>query len=356
MRSFAVLAGIVVAGLASATVPAFAQAHPGVRCVQEQLNILGFDAGTADGLMGGKTRGAATEYLSGETVAEGLPELSTASAMDWCVALAGVHAEVASLAQGLPDDKLIVGKGVSDQQQATIRRALVLAHDFSKRVVGVELDRPVEVYASANDQIWMTQNYLRVKNLPGSFAMGKMKEFRECEPSAEGGYYSMWLCMSSPAWTRGNAETETIGIVMHEYAHNIQFGLVGERGKDCCTDNNAMSVFGPQWLVEGSAEYLRYMLLEELGRADVSGIIRQFEREVPEGVNLADLETRQGFRNENGWNTGIVATHYLLQDVGPTALVVFWTEIGKGTGMREAFESAFGRTTDEFYESFRGSM
>jgi hypothetical protein len=270
--------------------------------------------------------------------------------------LAETHPELASFAEGLPDDVLIVGKGVSEEQQATIRQALVLAHDFTKRVVGVELERPVEVYASANDQIWMTQNYLRVKNLPGSFAMGKMKEFRECEPSAEGGYYSMWLCMSSPAWTRGNAETETIGIVMHEYTHNIQFGLVGERGKDCCTDNNAMSVFGPQWLVEGSAEYLRYLLLEDLGRADVSGIIRQFERDVPDGVNLADFETRQGFRNGNGWNTGIVATNYLLQDVGPSALVVFWTEIGNGTDMRDAFEAAFGVTTDEFYERFPTMM
>jgi hypothetical protein len=354
MRKFVLTVGALLTLSTAMAGNAFA-ASPGVICVQEQLNALGHDAGTADGQMGQRTRNAGSSYLAGDPSAPELPELSAGTAVEWCTSLAKAHPEVSAFAEGMPDDVLIVGEGVTDAQQATIRQALELAHDFAKRVVGVELERPVEVYAGTK-QVWLTQNYLRVRELPGSFAMGKMKEFRECEPSAEGGYYSMWLCMGSPAWTRGNPETETIGIVMHEYVHNIQFGLVGERGKDCCTDSNAMSIFGPQWLVEGSAEYLRYVMLDELGKVDLDRIIRDFEGGVSDGVNLADFETRQGFRNGDGWNTGIVATHYLLEDAGIPSLEVFWGEIGKGTDMREAFETAFGTTTDAFYERFSSLM
>lgn len=127
---------------------------------------------------------------------------------------------------------------------------------------------------------------------------------------------------------------------------------MGERGKDCCTDSNAMSIFGPQWLVEGSAEYLSYALLEDFRVLQLDRVIPEFAARVPDGINLADLETRRGFRENQGWDVGIVATHALLEESGLPSLVAFWKEIGEGTDMREAFEIAFGMSTETFYESF----
>lgn len=192
---------VAMAGLSS---PAFAAASPSVLCVQQQLNALGFDAGTADGLMGGKTRAAVEAYLGSDGAVAGLPQdLNIATAFEWCITLANAHEQAAPFNEGRPDDLVIVGEGVSDVQRARIWQGLNYAHYFVKNRLGMELDRPVEVYA-ADNALWLTQNYLRVRELPGNFATGKLREFGECEPSAEGSYYAMFLCMGAPAWTRGN--------------------------------------------------------------------------------------------------------------------------------------------------------
>jgi hypothetical protein len=162
--------------------------------------------------------------------------------------------------------------------------------------------------------------------------------------------------MDSQAWRRGQAET--IGIVAHEYMHNLQFALVGLPGKDCCSDSNAMSIFGPQWLVEGSAEYAKFLLWDELGYQGLNRNVRDYKRRFRGAdTRLAKLETRKGFReNPASWDIAPVAVHYLLDGAGIPSLTLFWTELGKGTEMREAFRIAFGRTTDEFEAEFASAV
>jgi hypothetical protein len=73
-----VAALLIVAG---ATAPALGD----VRCVQEELLRLGYDPGPADGLMGGRTRSAATDFAG--SAGATLPELTGESATAWCQAL-----------------------------------------------------------------------------------------------------------------------------------------------------------------------------------------------------------------------------------------------------------------------------
>lgn len=58
MMAVALLAGFWAGALST-----FALAEqPGVRCVQNQLNALGFNSGRPDGTIGSKTRQASEEY------------------------------------------------------------------------------------------------------------------------------------------------------------------------------------------------------------------------------------------------------------------------------------------------------
>jgi hypothetical protein len=330
----------------------------GVACVQEQLNILGFETGTPDGVLGGKTRAASEAYQSASPALSGLPKLTPETAKVWCDTLAKTSPELAAIALGGPDDVLVAGPGVSTRQEKAILDGLVEAHGLVKRRLGLTLERPVTAFAS-DDAKWLTDNYLKARNLGENYRNGKMQEFGSCEPAAEGAYYNMFLCMGSNAWTRstmpsGSRDAEVMSIVMHEYMHNVQFGLVGERGKSCCTDSNAMSIFGPQWLVEGSAEYMRYVLMDELGHMDLSRYIKDIGKQVRGGdLNLLARETRKGFReSENSWPMGTLATHYLVSLSDFPSLARFWQQIGTGGDMRAAFSSSFGMSTEAFALDF----
>jgi peptidoglycan hydrolase-like protein with peptidoglycan-binding domain len=73
--------------------PAFA-ASEAVRCVQHQLNALGYEAGPADGLFGGKTANASEAYRQDMSEAnEGWRQvaLTEKNAVFWCEKVAEAH-------------------------------------------------------------------------------------------------------------------------------------------------------------------------------------------------------------------------------------------------------------------------
>jgi hypothetical protein len=89
-------AGLWVLGLAA---PAVAE-QPGVRCVQNQMNALGFNSGRPDGTIGPRTRQAAEEYrawMAGGAGGDGWshPALTALNAQTWCEEVAKDHPEVA---------------------------------------------------------------------------------------------------------------------------------------------------------------------------------------------------------------------------------------------------------------------
>lgn len=78
-------------------------AQPGIQCVQNQLNALGFSAGSADGSIGPKTRAAAEEYrnwmMSGAGGANwSQPPLTALNGEFWCDRVGDAHPAVAKYA------------------------------------------------------------------------------------------------------------------------------------------------------------------------------------------------------------------------------------------------------------------
>ena len=129
--------------------------------------------------------------------------------------------------------------------------------------------------------------------------------------------------------------------MLHEYVHVLQTDATGARRQ------------GPIWLLEGTAEYLALFIIGDEGIFDFDGFIR-FQRFGSRSVSaLRNLETRNGLNSEpDGFALSIAAVDVLVLLNDLPALASFWRGIGTGATWQEAFESAFGRTIDEFYVEF----
>ena len=78
-------------------------AQLGIQCVQNQLNALGFNTGSADGNIGPRTRAAAEEYRNWMTNGAGgagwsQPPLTALNGEFWCEQVADAHPAVAKFA------------------------------------------------------------------------------------------------------------------------------------------------------------------------------------------------------------------------------------------------------------------
>ena len=87
-------------GLGATSAAAQASATDAVKCVQQQLDKLGFDAGPADGLVGGQTFRASETYIrymrANAEKGWAMPSLYAGNAALWCEKVADAHPKVAS--------------------------------------------------------------------------------------------------------------------------------------------------------------------------------------------------------------------------------------------------------------------
>lgn len=156
----ALVVGLALAGIGG-TSAALADTDA-VKCVQKQLNGLGFNAGLADGLMGVRT------FLAGETYIRFMranaekgwaqPSLNDANARHWCEKIAEAHPKVAPFWRAItktkpvPADpkaiyqlahKLDTGQGVRRNEVLAFkwyRRAAELGHAAAQRELGSMYD------------------------------------------------------------------------------------------------------------------------------------------------------------------------------------------------------------------------
>ena len=136
----------------------------------------------------------------------------------------------------------------------------------------------------------------------------------------------------------------TLSVWAHELVHVFQYQL-------------SEKSLHPAWLTEGSAEFLadRAMLN--------SGALHSAERRwVVERANridkpLRDIETRDDFRDKDDLGSKYypyshMAAELLASRAGEGAILRYYALLTRGTDWRDAFESAFGLTVDDFYVLF----
>ena len=136
----------------------------------------------------------------------------------------------------------------------------------------------------------------------------------------------------------------TIGAWAHELVHAFQYELAEGARK------------GPTWLTEGSAEFLADRAM--LSSGALHSAEREWVVERAKGIDkpLRDLETRDDFRDKDNpgkyYPYSHMAAELLAFRAGEGAILRYYALLTRGTDWRDAFESAFGLTVDEFYVLF----
>lgn len=214
---------------------------------------------------------------------------------------------------------------------------------------GLNVSQKITVHASS-DPKWLTDRYLEARDFPESHRPGKLESFGACDPPAEFGGYSIFLCLRSNIY--GEGEVTVKSVLAHEHWHVVQTDLVGEKALPCCSNNHVMSVYGPEWLKEGSAQFISFMTLDALLLTDADRAFTLFAQLIPEGdLQLSKRSTRAGFHElDTGISEliGILGSNLLVKQSGYGSLVDFYRLLGDDVESNDAFRMAFGRTPAQF--------
>ncbi len=121
---------------------------------------------------------------------------------------------------------------------------------------------------------------------------------------------------------------------VHEYFHVLQFTLAEGRPR------------GPEWLVEGSATYAEEAY-EEGGLEFRRWIAPASASHVASIRNPGDAHP-----SRLNYHLGFLAADWLVEHAGEPSLLDYYRLLPSSGSWEEAFGSAFGLTTDEFYDAF----
>lgn len=327
-------------------------------CVQENLNSLGFDAGSVDGQMGRRTFEAALAFASlqeGETY----PDLNNDTAAQWCVAM---KAAIDSGTARGPMEELArfrFGPDVDVSMARDTRAGIQTIDAYFKKSFGSGLKTPGTIYVSSDPE-WMADNYVAHLKVGRGIRRGKVEWFTGCH-GGEAGYGFLFMCAKSDVfsgdWFGAGRAAQRSFALAHEYFHMLQYERAYGRLEGCCSGNNTLKMLGPQWLVEGAAEYVAFRLLGDSGKLNLKREIDWHTQKAAEvGSTLAQMQTREGYYTEpRASSAGMIAAHLLAESAGLRSLADFYGEIGSGKTWEAAFQAVFGMRAEEFstrYEDY----
>lgn len=275
------------------------------------------------------------------------------------ISLGPTAAAAAAAATGVPPGSFTFAYGTDVEADAKVQveAAMPEANAFFLAKLGTTVTVPVAVYVSA-DPVWMTDAYLKQTGQGKQFRKGKLEDFKRCN-GGEAHYGAIFMCLTSDVFSKdwfgsGLAAQRTFALT-HEYFHNLQFQLGGKGAQRCCTGNdNSLLLLGPQWLVEGSAEYMAFRILGDSNRMDYkSQMAWQLQSAAKVKTPLSGLEDRKGYYAEPGASyVGLTAVDMLVGKSGFASLPAFWTAMGTGAKWQKAFATAFGETPEAFYAEY----
>lgn len=320
------------------------------RCVQRELDDLGYAVGTIDGQIGKKSVEAGAHFAADNFMGDELGVLSGATAELWCNVLAARYSRLSSFLEkareetalsaatyGTADDfKYDIADNVPPDQVRVIKTALAMAQAYLDSHLGGGLS------GAARKRI-------SVKIV----ATGKGNQ----EPGGNGGVATAFarsgprpfFDVANAQWNQDSSgrgwttEADSMKTVAHEYGHVWQ----GSLGAISAT----FQPLGP-WMNEGIAEYLGYRVMVDAGEMkwdDVRPFVLQGALQDQLGGPLKTISTRV-------WSghVGFLAIDWLVDESpnGLMSLRILAEDIGKGKSVKAAFKDAFGVTLDDFYAQF----
>ena len=243
------------------------------------------------------------------------------------------------------------GPGVSSFDRALITRALEVTGDLLEP--GANVQPPSAVFADSSPQ--RLEDAFSASAPAESWRAQGMAR-RMTQSVAESNYRAIVINTGSPDWLQMSA-SQRLRVVAHEYVHVIQLEQTGPDVADGTLKSAVTQAppAGPFWLLEGSAEVVSWLVLQQLDLGSYPESLFDYAADASDAsVSLPQLETFVGYRDggKEGLGLSVLAVDYLLRSRSLDALFSFWSDIGRGADWASAFQRQFGLPPAFFYLAF----
>jgi len=134
----------------------------------------------------------------------------------------------------------------------------------------------------------------------------------------------------------------------HEVFHTVQYSLMGYNGQIIAPGSQRAI---PRWLMEGSANYFGYYIVEKLGYGSYK-VSRDNQIRFNTGYqNIRPLSYYDNYES-NPYGIGQAATEYIIASVGFQSLLNIFKFSGTEGSFSAGFKKATGLELSEFYLKF----
>ncbi|GEM_PF-3731045 len=362
---------VLVFAVLTAATAAWADKTP-VACVQGQLKTLGFSPGQIDGIIGKKSR-AAYRAMAKKDIAEKLPaQFEAQTALVICRELGLVRPQLRRFWPSVRDPvNIVFTESMNERTRQTVKTVVadaigIIESEFDVRLAG-RIDIAVgEVKGESAPLRGLLETISDQKIEPLEFAESLQSV---CPAKAEMGGFatSQYTAICFP---RGNITfpkrpyyrgivgnrrlAELYRVVLHELIHEVQFqSMVAPAEFD---PFRSLENFGPEWLIEGVADYFTYVALLPKGRT-MQQFVDDLRRDAGGHSKNLELYSVSSARIQNVdalYNQGLLATYMLALKNGDQSLFRFYRDLGLGVPWQAAFEGNFGQRPRAFYAEFGG--
>jgi len=318
-------------------------AQEGVACLQNQLNILGFEPGAADGTMRPQVRDAAKNVQDSAA----LPPLQRRTAMSWCREMGMREPQLRAFwPSDIPPE--IFAPSLEERDMLSETDAVVRA--FFRDTYEIELATRVALIGSGAPAFFEPA----IDDLLRARARGSRSRVldtgRLCQGSKIGGAANRGYMMF--CWPGGmNQEklAQLRPIAVHEYAHQVQYAFAAD---DPPQRVEGEWVFGPDWMVEGLAEVVEWQFKTGALETDGTALFDLQSRARRSRLTLSDLDATGSVDSPEAYGVARFAAYMLVQAHGTTAGFEYFRGLGRGLSRQDAFIAAFDMGMQEFTQDF----
>jgi hypothetical protein len=246
--------------------------------------------------------------------------------------------------------RFFIGPSVSDFDRSLVQRAVEVTRRLLSDDSGVEPPSAVFVYESSAA---LAEAFRR--NALAQPWRGDNMANRMANVIAEASYRGIAINTGSQGWLSFDASTR-LRVVAHEFVHVIQLEHAGLEvaNSTLAGPNTGAPAAGPFWLLEGSAELVSWLVMQELQLGDYASALLEYAYAASDDMGLDSMESFTGFTagGYEGLSLSVLATDYLLRSRSLQGLFDFWRDIGRDVPWETAFTRHFGMPPRFFYVAF----
>ncbi len=240
------------------------------------------------------------------------------------------------------DVKFVFGPDVTSAQKNRIFKAVERAEAQLRKKYSFQSATGTILFASSDTQ-FLAEYYCKQRGCSAP----RKKQSIDKWIFGEAFYRGVMINLSSKqAKRQGDIENA----IVHELFHVFQYEQVGSKSKRCCAQDR-VSVVGPTWLMEGSADYFQ----NSMDRGALRRLLSHGKKSKRQlgNLGLKGMETRNGINSVNdGYAIGAYATSLLIKQSGEASIAEFYRNLGRGQNWTTAFNKSFGVSVPEFYQNF----